>query len=188
MYRLIVIMLCYIVGAFPTSYYLVWLKTKKDLRTIGSGNSGATNAARVLGLPAFFIIVCIDACKAYGILWLAQVQGLSDWWMLSAAAAVMLGNSFSLFLSFSGGKGVATGLGVMLFLFSPFIVLGCCIIFIGVLWRMKRVDVASLLAAAGGTLGVVLAGYPMPFMLAAASISAWIWVRHRKNIAALLKG
>jgi glycerol-3-phosphate acyltransferase PlsY len=188
MYRLVLIALCYIVGALPTSYYLVWLKTKKDLRTLGSGNSGATNAARVLGPSAFFSIVCIDALKAYGILWFSQAQGLESWWLLGAAAAVMLGNSYSVFLSFSGGKGVATGLGVLLFLFPPLVVLGYCVVFMLVLMRMKRVDVASLSSALFGVVGVVLAGCSFSFILVAVAIAVWIWIRHWKNLYTLLKG
>jgi glycerol-3-phosphate acyltransferase PlsY len=188
MYRILLIALCYIVGAFPTSYYLVWLKTKKDLRTLGSGNSGATNAARVLGLPAFFIIVCIDALKAYGVLWFAQSHGLCEWELLGAAAAVLLGNSYSLFLSFSGGKGAATGLGVALFLFPSLVVFGCCVVFALVFMRMQRVDVASLSAVVCAVVGVVLAGCSVSLIVLAIAIALWIWIRHWKNIAALMKG
>ena len=188
MYRLILITLCYFVGALPTSYYLVWLKTKKDIRTLGSGNSGATNAARVLGPVSFFIIVGIDAFKAYGALWIAQLYGCDAWGVLAASAAVILGNSYSPFLSFSGGKGVATGLGILLFLFPPLVVLGYCVVFILVLMRMKRVDVASLSSALFGVVGVVLAGCSLSLILGAVAIAVWIWIRHWKNLYTLLKG
>jgi glycerol-3-phosphate acyltransferase PlsY len=100
----------------------------------------------------------------------------------------MIGNSYSVFLSFSGGKGIATGLGILLFLFSPAVLLGYCLIFALVLALMRRVDVASLSAALGGGLLVALAGYPAPLVGLSFALAIWTLIRHKKNVIALMKG
>lgn len=188
MYRYAIILLCYLIGAIPTSYLFVQFFARKDIRQLGSGNSGATNAARVLGLWSFFTILCIDASKAYAAVLCAQWQGLAPEWVLGAAAAVVLGNSFSPFLGFAGGKGVATLLGVLCFLFSPLVIVGYLVIFALTYVVFRRVDVASLTASAAGIGVVWSAGYSSP-LLAAASIGAfWVWARHWNNIYRLVKG
>lgn len=189
MYRFGFILLCYLIGAIPTSYLFVRIAQKKDIRQHGSGNSGATNAARMMGAWAFFTILCIDALKAYGALYLAYVYGgFSLEGLLVCAGALLIGNSFSPFLKFSGGKGVATGLGVISFMFSPLIACWYLVLFASALAIARRVDIASLTASAGGVGIVWFAGLPSICIGAALGFGCFIWLRHWSNIFRLLKG
>jgi acyl phosphate:glycerol-3-phosphate acyltransferase len=117
----------YSVGSIPTGYWLAWFLRKKDLTLYGSGNIGATNSARVLGGFRYFFLVCfVDAFKAYFTLFLTdsffskyQLEGATGKnILLVIACCLILGNAHSVFLRFKGGKGVATSIGVVLYLLS----------------------------------------------------------------------
>src|SRR5574344_1816359 len=90
----------YLIGSIPTGYILVKLFTGQDIRTIGSGSTGATNVKRVMGKKWFFVVMVLDAIK--GVL------------PVIAAIFVILGHSKSVFLNFSGGKSVASGVGTLI--------------------------------------------------------------------------
>jgi len=189
MNRLFLLALCYLVGAIPTSYLCVQYYLKKDIRTLGSGNSGATNASRVLGLWAFVFILCVDAAKAYAALYVLQSAGYtSTQFLLFAAAAVLLGNGYSPFLRFAGGKGVSTMFGLLLFFLPLGVVGGYVAVFMLVFYLFYRVDVASLSASLGGIAIVWAAGCSELYLNASIVGAVWIWVQHWKNIRTLLKG
>ncbi|MEE8105269.1 MAG: glycerol-3-phosphate acyltransferase, partial [Planctomycetota bacterium] len=108
----------FLLGALPFAYWLVRVTHGVDIRTVGSGNPGATNAARLFGakkrLLAFLVIFSLDAGKGY--LASAVLPGFFDlepWAPALAAAVAVLGHSFSPFLRFRGGKGVATTIGAL---------------------------------------------------------------------------
>ena len=114
----ITILLAYFIGSIPTGYIVVKTKTGEDIRTIGSGSTGATNVKRVLGKKWFFIVLLLDAFKGALPVILATLfvtRGVSFGIApVLAAISVIIGHSKSCFLGFKGGKSVASGVGTIL--------------------------------------------------------------------------
>lgn len=107
----------YFIGSVPSGYWFARFFFDLDITQQGSGNIGATNIGRTLGAGYFFIIFFADALKAY--LFLYSYKSLDIWSEYSAstlAVALLVGNRYSLFLNFKGGKGVATSAGILAFL------------------------------------------------------------------------
>ncbi|HTM06403.1 MAG TPA: glycerol-3-phosphate acyltransferase [Patescibacteria group bacterium] len=117
--------LAFLIGAIPTGYLLAQLYGISDIRVFGSGNIGASNVGRLLGWKAFVLVFFLDALKAAGTLWFAQKFSASHETLLIVAFATLLGNCYSPFLGFNGGKGVATLMGIV-GAFSPLLM--CCAI------------------------------------------------------------
>lgn len=111
------IILAYCIGALPTGYLFAKYKGIDDIRKHGSGNIGATNIARTLGFRFFFIIFFLDLSKAFCISCVVGIYFNDIVMNYITAFALLLGNSFSIFLNFTGGKGIATALGIALYLF-----------------------------------------------------------------------
>lgn len=188
---LITILTAYVIGSIPTGYIIVKLATGQDIRTIGSGSTGATNVKRVMGKKWFFVTMLLDALKGAAPVVLAKVfatvfTGIGLLPVL-AAIAVILGHSKSIFLKFTGGKSVASGVGTILALNWQ---VGLCI---AVVWGIityisKYVSLGSIIALACSPFimffldkHIAYVGY---CLLGAIYI---IWL-HRSNIARLLKG
>ena len=118
--------IAYLIGSIPTGYLIVKAKTGKDIRTVGSGSTGATNVKRVLGKNYFFLVMLLDSIKGALPVILAKMFvtvalsiGLAP---VIAAVAVIIGHSKSIFLQFKGGKSVASGVGTIIaLLISPFV-------------------------------------------------------------------
>ena len=113
----VVIILSYLIGSIPTGYLIVKSKTGEDIRTIGSGSTGATNVKRVLGKKWFFITLLLDAFKGALPVILAKFLTAGSEYGIApviAAIAVIIGHSKSCFLNFQGGKSVASGVGTIL--------------------------------------------------------------------------
>ena len=115
---LVVAIIAYVIGSIPTGYLIVKAKTGQDIRTVGSGSTGATNVKRVLGKNYFFLVMLLDAMKGALPVVLAKLfatvgvsLGLAP---VIAAIAVIIGHSKSIFLQFKGGKSVASGVGTIL--------------------------------------------------------------------------
>ncbi len=151
---ILMIVVAYLFGSLPNG---VWVgKTIKniDIREHGSKNSGATNAYRILGAKCGVLVLCLDILKGYLPLFIgANYFGITGNYLLCLGLVAILGHSFSLFLKFRGGKGVATSLGVFLFLFPK----GIIIVFIIFLLIVKTTKYSSLGSVIGAMLLPVLA-------------------------------
>lgn len=180
----------YLVGSIPTAYLMVKRLKRVDVRTIGSGNVGATNVTRAAGFTAGFIVFVLDAAKG-----LVAVRLIAPWWLdnatpfgrLLCGVAAVLGHMFPIFLGFQGGKGVATTLGVMLGT-SP-LILGVCLLVLVVclaLWRYM--SLASMMAAVTIPLTQQLTGHPPAEVTLGVLLCLLIILRHRANIQRLLQG
>src|SRR5574341_968136 len=102
----------YVLGSIPFGYLIVKARGGQDLRAAGSGNIGATNVTRVVGVGAGAMTLLLDAGKGYVAVWLAaRVSEGNITWMMVAVLSVVLGHLFPVWLKFRGGRGVATGLG-----------------------------------------------------------------------------
>jgi glycerol-3-phosphate acyltransferase PlsY len=180
------LLIAYLVGAIPTSYLMVHFFLNKDIRTLGSGNSGATNTGRVLGAPGFISVLLIDVLKAYGVLYLAAAWSQHDpFLLLCVAAALLLGNAYSPFINFAGGKGVATSVGVVFFLFAPLMWLTYLALFASFFALFRRVDMAVMGAVACGPVCAIALGLTAVTVHAAGALAVWIWWRHATNIMSI---
>ena len=113
---LICALIAYLIGSIPTGYLIVKIKTDKDIRTIGSGSTGATNVKRVLGKNWFFIVMLLDALKGAIPVILAKIlcNDVYGIYAVVSAVFVIIGHSKPIFLQFKGGKSVASGVGTLL--------------------------------------------------------------------------
>ncbi len=181
------VIVAYLIGSIPAGLILGKLIWKKDLRRFGSHNIGATNAWRILGKKAGLLIFVCDFIKGqFGVLLGACILGTPGAMVMGGLCA-MLGHIFPLFVGFKGGKGVATGLGVMAAL-MPKITAIIFIVWLVLTMLTRYVSVGSIVAA---LLAPILAAcFKEPsvyfsFALAAAVVIIW---RHRENIARLKAG
>ena len=178
----------YLVGAMPIGFIVARAFGIGDIRKHGSGNIGATNVLRTAGrLPAILTLVG-DIAKGYGAVALAAALGGPDAAVAAAGAvAAVIGNCWSVFLKFRGGKGVATGLGALLWL-SPLATLAAVPVFLVVAITTRFVSLASLLSAACVPFGAWALGAPAPTILGTGAVAAIVIARHRDNIARLRAG
>ena len=181
------VLTAYLIGSIPTGLIFGKLIWKKDLRRFGSRNIGATNAWRILGKKAGLLIFFLDFIKGeFGALIGASVIGTPAAMVLGGFFAI-IGHAFPVFIGFKGGKGVATGLGVLSAL-MPKITAIVFIVWLALFLLTRYVSVASIVAA---LLAPILAAcFKEPaeffsFALAAAVIIVW---RHRDNIKRLKEG
>ena len=184
------LVLSYLIGSFPTAYLLVkWLK-RVDVRTVGSGNVGATNVSRVAGFKAGLAVFLIDAGKGLIVVrlvapWLLNPMTSSE--QLFCGFMAVLGHNFPIGLNFKGGKGVATALGTILRLI-PWATLPAALVWIVILLTFRYVSLASVAAAAGLPLGLFLLRAPGPVLLSGLLIAALIIFRHQENLGRLSQG
>jgi acyl phosphate:glycerol-3-phosphate acyltransferase len=194
---LLVVTVSYLLGSIPTGYLLVRFIRKEDIRTVGSGNIGATNVLRSGGKGLGAATFLLDMLKGCAAVWLGGVLGvmlaptapLRTMQALAALCAV-LGHMFPLWLRFRGGKGVATGFGVFL-VAAPLSALAAITVFAIVLGLSRYVSLASVLGSASFPLfaWLLVRGERPAFYIAVQFIVAGlIIVKHHQNIGRLLSG
>jgi len=182
---LLAVVIGYLLGSCPFGYWAGRLKGV-DLRTQGSGNTGGTNAVRVLGPRLGVPALLLDVAKGAAAVLIASRLGGTGTEVLAAAAA-MVGHSRSIFLGFRGGKAVATGAGAMLAL-VPELTLPVAVIWIVVSLLTRYISVASMVSAVALAVGVVVSGQPWPIVVFTLFGAAFVIWRHRSNIARLRAG
>jgi glycerol-3-phosphate acyltransferase PlsY len=187
-WELLLVVGAYLVGSVPSALLVVWLIAGKDVRKEGSGNVGATNAARVAGPSAGIVVTVSDVAKGAVPVWAMTVLNPASGWLAATMLAAVLGHCFPLWLRFLGGKGVATAFGAFLVL-SPWTAVAAVAVWVVVLAVWRRVSVASLVAAAVFPVLLALIDKPIPLTLAAVSVaSILIILRHHSNIRQLVSG
>jgi len=180
----------FLIGSIPWGYVAGKASGGIDLRTVGSGGTGATNVLRTLGARASVVVAVLDILKGVLPVVFATAVGFDAAWVATAAVAAVAGHCWSPFIGFKGGKGVATGAGAAIALF-PQVLLVVPIMAV-VVWTTKYVSLGSLTAAGLATLLAV--GYAAAGMLdwstaiAILAISLIITIRHEGNIRRLLNG
>jgi glycerol-3-phosphate acyltransferase PlsY len=182
-------LLAYLLGGLPFGYWFVRLSTGKDIRTMGSGNIGATNVHRTSGGKAGIIVLLLDILKGYlAVLVAVIVNGKEPNALALAVIAVVLGHCYPVFLRFKGGKAVACFVGA--FLYAAPLALGLTTLaFIAVFALTRYVSLASILGALLFPIIVWrLNVYALPILLAGTAAALLIVFRHRGNIDRLLKG
>lgn len=180
--------LAYLVGAIPVGFLIGRAFGVGDIRRQGSGNIGATNVLRTAGkLPAILTLAGDIAKGAAAVVLGAAVAGGDERAAAASAVAAIVGNCWSVFLRFRGGKGVATGLGAFLAL-VPLAVLPAALVWIVVTASFRYVSLASVMASACVPLGALAFRAPWPFVVACVLGAAIVVTRHRDNIARLTAG
>lgn len=185
-------LIAYLLGSIPSAVWLgLWIY-EVDVRQHGSKNAGATNTFRVLGRPLGLTVLLMDVAKGFLAVQLAFIFSPGEnflWVHILAGLACVLGHIYSVFVSFKGGKGVATSLGVYLAL-NPYTIILCLVIFLVVFFATRFVSLASIIAA----LSIPWISYfvfeqfePITILFNAA-ISAIVVFSHRKNIQRLMNG
>ena len=188
---LAVVIAAYIIGSIPTGYIIVKAFTGQDIRTIGSGSTGATNVKRVMGKKWFFITLLLDAFKGALPLVLAKIFATTFTGIgllpVLAAIAVILGHSKSIFLKFTGGKSVASGVGTILAL-NWQVGLIIAAIWAVVTFVSRYVSVGSIVALAISPFLMWAFKAPLAYIAYCALGAVYIIYLHRSNIVRLIKG
>ncbi|EJE47589.1 glycerol-3-phosphate 1-O-acyltransferase PlsY [Staphylococcus epidermidis] len=191
---IVMLILSYLIGAFPSGLIIGKLFFKKDIRQYGSGNTGATNSFRVLGRPAGFIVTFLDIFKGFITvffpLWFpVHADGVISTFFtngLIVGLFAILGHVYPIYLKFNGGKAVATSAGVVLGV-NPILLLILAIIFFSVLKIFKYVSLSSIIAAISCVIGSIIIH---DYILLAVSgiVSIILIIRHKSNIVRIFKG
>jgi acyl phosphate:glycerol-3-phosphate acyltransferase len=187
----------YLLGSIPTGFLVAKAKGV-DIRTMGSGNIGATNVFRIVGKTAGAFVLLADAAKgwlavcvaaAFFAGWASQRAGSPslEWFKLGAGVAAILGHNYTCWLRFKGGKGIATSAGVLLGL-VPLALLVALGVWIVVFALSRYVSLASISAAAVLPFAVWLLGYSPKLIAFMAALAALAIYKHKANIQRLMKG
>lgn len=188
--HILFVVLSYLLGAIPFGLVIGRL-AGKDVRLEGSKNIGATNVSRVIGKRLGALTLLCDLLKGLLPVFLASSFLPQDeqklFWICVCGIAAVLGHMYPIYLGFKGGKGVATGLGVFLFL-SPWAILVSLVIFVAAVAFTGFVSAGSLLASALIPLWLFLLGKEGTIIFSAIVIALLIWLKHRENIVRLLRG
>lgn len=189
----------YLLGSLPTGYLVAKGVKGIDIRQYGSGGTGATNVLRTVGKGAAIAVLIIDLLKGLlAVLLVAavwpQVSALATmpalwqpWVAMVAGLMALVGHSKSVWINFTGGKSVASGLGVLIGLAWP-VALGAAIAFVLALALSRIVSLSSMAAAIAAGVLMVLTGQPLPYCVLGVLGALYVILRHRSNIDRLLAG
>lgn len=182
-------LLAYLLGSVPFGYLLVRWQKGVDVRSTGSGSTGATNVMRNIGIVGFVATFILDVGKGTAAVLLASRLTSGDpRWIAASSVAAILGHCFPVWLKFRGGKGVATGVGVFLAL-APVQVALALVIFAIVVGIWRYISLGSIVATAAFPLLVYFMKHPpLPIVLGAAVSALIIIAMHHANIRRLLNG
>lgn len=179
--------IAYLVGSIPSGLILGRLFWHRDLRKYGSHNIGATNAWRTLGKVPGIIVFLADSLKGQaGVLLGLSLVGTPLAAVIGGLLAIV-GHSFSLFLRFHGGKGVATSLGVLTMLMGN-VTLIVFVLWFTIVYMTRYVSLGSVVAGVITPILAALFAYPMEYIVFTVIAALLVIVRHRENIKRLMNG
>lgn len=178
--------LSYLLGSLPAA---AWVARARgvDIRTVGSGNSGATNVLRSLGKGPALAVAVFDILKGVLAVWLARSLGLAEPWAALCGVLAVIGHNFSPFLAFRGGKGVATSFGVIAVLDPP-VGLVAFALAVACMWLTRFVSAGSIMGAFTVIALVLLLGRPDWLTAAILFLAGLLIWQHRDNVRKLQAG
>jgi glycerol-3-phosphate acyltransferase PlsY len=184
----LLIIAAYLLGSLPFGYAAGRL-ARVDLRATGSGNTGATNVYRSLGLWGAVPVILLDVLKGFLPAWLFPMWDGEAWPYLAIVygIAAVAGHVWSVFLRLRGGKGVATAAGVMLAL-APIAAAIAMLVWVGLVLITGFVSVASLIAAALVPVLAYFEDAPIETIVFSLGIASFVWWTHRSNLVRLVRG
>ena len=189
---LIFVIISYLLGSLPNGLYVANLKGI-DIRNEGSKNTGATNVFRVMGAKFGIVVLILDALKGFIPLFIAEKLGVTGNSLVLIGIIAVIGHTFSPFLNFKGGKGVATSLGIFLYL-APIPMLITLLMFFVVVGITKYVSLGSVLASVMLPLLILIMpvneklGNKVIVFIISALLGSYIIYKHRANIQRLKNG
>jgi glycerol-3-phosphate acyltransferase PlsY len=188
--NLSVLTLAYLSGAIPFGVVIGRLFRGSDLRKVGSGSTGTTNALRSFGVKISVLVLIGDVLKGALPVVLARWFDGSPWVVGAVAVLTVVGHCWSPFIEFDGGKGVATGGGALIAL-QPWVALAV-LLMVAIVWWTRYVSLGSIVTAVSIGVALSLAALwdhtPPAIAMAAIAIAAIIVWRHKDNIHRLLNG
>ena len=179
--------LAYLIGSIPSGLILGKLFWHKDLREHGSHNIGATNAWRTLGKGAGIAVFIADSLKGQAGVALGLVLAGTPLAAVIGGLFAIIGHSFSIYLRFHGGKGVATSLGVLTMLMGN-VTLIVFAVWFAIVYTTRSVSLGSVVAGFLTPILAALFAYPMEYILFTVIAAILVIVRHRENIVRLMNG
>ena len=171
----------YLLGCFTAGYYWTLWRTGQDIRTLGSGNVGARNVSRTVGLTGFAFTLFLDLGKGALVALGARALGLSEVAAVAALVAVAIGHTWPVQLRFQGGKGLAVSFGALLG-YDPFLVLCQIAVFVPMIALLRNFTLSGMLAFALGPLLAFLLGADKDGVAAMSLLAILVLLTHRKNI------
>jgi len=176
----------YLLGSIPFGYLIFYFSEGKDIRTMGSGNIGATNVLRSKGKLAGLATLALDILKGALPVVYGRIHFELPWVVLLGGLAVLLGHVFPVFLKFRGGKGVATLVGVFLVFYAPALLAFLAVFFLA-LWLTRYVSLGSLLGTTALFFSILFTQVVEAAMVVFVMLVLVVF-RHRANIARLAAG
>ncbi|MFH1428914.1 MAG: glycerol-3-phosphate 1-O-acyltransferase PlsY [Candidatus Margulisiibacteriota bacterium] len=188
MIKISLLLLCaYVLGSIPFGVIVARLKGV-DIQKVGSGNTGATNIYRNLGVVPGAIVFIADMIKGYAACWLVGFFLPGSYWPITLAGLlVIFGHNVSIFLKGKGGKGASTGVGVLLFI-SPLITAIIFVVVIIIIKTTRYVSVATLTAATIMPIIFIITAQPAAYLCLVLLSMVLIWYKHIPNIKRLVDG
>jgi glycerol-3-phosphate acyltransferase PlsY len=181
----------FLVGSFPSGKIIAWFVAHIDITKKGSGNIGATNVARELGIKWGLMTLVLDILKGLiPVLISHQLFRENETAVLYIGLFALMGHQFSIFQKFKGGKGVATALGVYLGL-SSISLISCVIaliVFVITVYKWDFISLGSMAASLAIPILLIIFGKPWPIFTGSFGMAALIIFKHRDNIQRLAKG
>jgi glycerol-3-phosphate acyltransferase PlsY len=176
----------YLIGSVPFAHLLT-RRRGIDLRRVGSGNVGATNVLRTIGVRPAVLAMCLDGVKGAVAVLLAERMAIGVTAPVVAGVASVMGHAYPVWLRFRGGKGVATAAG-MFAVVAPVALALASAVFLVVVWMTRYISVGSL-AGTVALVGLTAAGrHPLAVPAGAIAAAAVIIHRHRANLSRLFSG
>lgn len=176
----------YFLGTIPSGYLVAKLHGV-NIQQVGSGNIGATNVLRALGVVPAVIVVILDPLKGALATLLPMLLGVGPWGVALTGLAVVLGNNFNVLLGLRGGKGIATSIGVFLVV-SPLVSLFCILLGVFTILVSRYVSLGSMVGMVALPLFLIVSGAPTAYLLLGLVLAGLAVLRHRTNIQRMLAG
>ena len=185
---LIAIVLSYLLGSIMFSLIIGKMLKGVDIRKHGSGNAGATNTLRVLGVVPAIIVFALDISKGIAAVWIGEwLTDGNQWATVGCGLAAIVGHNWPIFFKFRGGKGIATTIGVVAVL--SFVPAACAgVIAIAAVIITRYVSLGSLIFTALMPLSALIFKEPIEIIAAMLVILVFAFYRHRSNIVRLVRG
>jgi glycerol-3-phosphate acyltransferase PlsY len=177
----------YLIGSIPFSFIVARLFGVKDVRTVGSGNVGATNVMRSAGAAPGILALLLDGSKGAMTVFMARGLSSSEAAVCAAGLFAVIGHLFPVWLGFRGGKGVATGAGLFLPL-APAALGGSVLAFIVTLAAFRYVSLASIVASLTLPAAALLLGASRAVVLTALVAALMVVSKHHANLGRLVRG
>ena len=178
----------YLLGSIPFALIIGKLVAKVDVREHGSGNLGGTNVIRVVGMKAGVLVIACDILKGVLAAFIGSLL-FGDWGGVAAGIFAVIGHTYPIFARFKGGKGVATGAGVFLFL-APIQIIIALAVFGVVLLITKYMSLASIAGCLTAIIFFILPIFDtgIPIRIIGGIVALFVIFKHRSNIRKLRRG